>query len=81
VQTLLLLLMPLPVPLCCCCCCRFRYCGLWRTQVLDVSVTGRPKPFTSLDGGGGGTLLRMARILVGDPGGAQTEMLLPYDSR
>ncbi|KAI3433469.1 hypothetical protein D9Q98_003281 [Chlorella vulgaris] len=60
---------------------QYRYCGLWRTQVLDVSVTGRPKPFTSLDGGGGGTLLRMARILVGDPGGAQTEMLLPYDSR
>ena len=25
--------------------------------------------------------MRMARVLVGDPGGAQAEMRLPYDSR
>ena len=55
--------------------------GLWRTQVLDVAVTGRPRPFA--DGGGllGGSTMRMARVLVGDPGGAQAEMALPYDSR
>jgi hypothetical protein len=57
-----------------------RYGGLWRTQVLEVTISGRPRPFTQLDGGGGATL-RMARILVGDPGGAQTEMVLPFDSR
>jgi len=54
--------------------------------VLGVTVTGRPKPFSSTDAGGsggmlGGSLMRMARVLVGDPGGAQTEMALPYDAR
>ena len=49
--------------------------------MLEVAITGRPKPFTALDGGERGGTMRMARILVGDPGGAQAEMVLPYDSR
>ncbi|EFN59167.1 hypothetical protein CHLNCDRAFT_138041 [Chlorella variabilis] len=60
---------------------QFSYGGLWRTQVLEVAITGRPKPFTALDGGERGGTMRMARILVGDPGGARAEMVLPYDSR
>ena len=56
--------------------------GLWRTQVLEVATTGRPRPFSSTDEGGLlGSTMRMARVLVGDPGGAQAEMRLPYDSR
>jgi hypothetical protein len=62
-----------------------RFGGLWRTQVLGVTVTGRPRAFGSAPAPGaglmGGSTMRMARILVGDPGGAQTEMVLPYDSR
>lgn len=59
--------------------------GLWRTQVLGVQITGRPRPFgPGADSGGGllsGAAVRMARVLVGDPGGAQAELVLPYDSR
>ena len=59
-----------------------RHGGLWRTQVLEVTTTGRPRPFSSTDEGGLlGSTMRMARVLVGDPGGAQAEMRLPYDSR
>ena len=50
-----------------------------------MTVTGRPRAFGSAPTPGagllGGSTMRMARILVGDPGGAQTEMVLPYDSR
>lgn len=68
---------------------RCRYAGLWRTQVLDVEITGRPKPVfgEAPEGSGGGVLggrfstMRLAKFLVGDPGGARTEMTLPYDSR
>lgn len=62
----------------------FSYGGLWRTRVLDVTVTGRPKAFSSDDSVGGllgGSMMRLARVLVGDPGGAQTELVLPYDAR
>ena len=59
-----------------------RYGGLWRTQVLEVAITGRPRPFSSSDEGGLlGSTMRQARVLVGDPGGAQAQMTLPYDSR
>ncbi|PRW58401.1 phosphate ABC transporter permease [Chlorella sorokiniana] len=61
---------------------QLRHGGLWRTQVLEVTTTGRPRPFSSTDEGGLlGSTMRMARVLVGDPGGAQAEMRLPYDSR
>lgn len=61
-----------------------RFVGLWRTQLLDVELTGRPKPaFGALGLGGNSavTTQRLARFLVGDPGGARTEMTLPYDAR
>lgn len=61
-----------------------RYGGLWRTRVLGVTFTGRPKPFgPSADPGGllGGSTMRLARVLIGDPGGAQAELALPYDAR
>lgn len=61
-----------------------RYGGLWRTRVLSVTFTGRPKPFgPSAAPGGllGGSTMRLARVLVGDPGGAQAELALPYDAR
>ncbi|KAL4431055.1 hypothetical protein ABPG75_006311 [Micractinium tetrahymenae] len=63
---------------------QYRYGGLWRTRVLGVTFTGRPKPFgPSADPGGllGGSTMRLARVLVGDPEGAQTELVLPYDAR
>ena len=58
----------------------FRYAGLWRTQVLEVSLGGRPRA----GGGGGwglGSTMRTSRFLLGDPGGAQTKVALPYDAR
>ncbi len=61
-----------------------RYGGLWRTRVLGVTFTGRPKPFgPSGDAGGllGGSTMRLARVLIGDPGGAQAELVLAYDAR
>lgn len=63
---------------------QYRYGGLWRTRVLGVTFTGRPKPFgPSADPGGllGGSTMRLARVLIGDPGGAQAELALPYDAR
>lgn len=65
-----------------------RYAGLWRTQLLEVEITGRPKPLFGEGAGSGGrglgagsSTMRMAKFVVGDPGGALTEMTLPYDSR
>ena len=55
--------------------------------MLAVTITGRPKPFGGGGGGaglgvsGGGGLMRSARVLVGDPGGAQAELVLPFDTR
>ncbi|KAL4425086.1 hypothetical protein ABPG77_010400 [Micractinium sp. CCAP 211/92] len=63
---------------------QYRYGGLWRTRVLGVTFTGRPKPFgPSGDPGGllGGSTMRLARVLIGDPGGAQAELVLAYDAR
>eukprot|EP00887_Chlorella_sp_A99_P005570 scaffold1.g5570.t1 len=60
--------------------------------VLELAFSGRPKPAwgAGLEGGalggnalGGGAYnnMRLSRFLVGDPGGAYTEVTLPYDSR
>jgi hypothetical protein len=68
--------------------------GLWRTQILDIIITGRPKP--KFGGGSDSigdegsaakakrsffTTMRTTKLLIGDPGGAQTELVLPYDAR
>lgn len=66
--------------------------GLWRTQILDINISGRPKPKFGSDGGGDEgsapkakrsffTTMRSTTLLIGDPGGAQTELVLPYDAR
>lgn len=58
------------------------HAGLWRTRVLAVEVTGRPRPnFGSQQRGGGFTAAKAVNVSVGDPGGAQAEVSLPYDSR
>ncbi|GAB4817711.1 hypothetical protein N2152v2_004757 [Parachlorella kessleri] len=62
---------------------QYKFAGLWRTQILEMEITGRPRPAfgEQVERGQLFTNMRMARFLVGDPGGARTEMLLPYDSR
>jgi len=68
--------------------------GLWRTQILDINITGRPKPKFGGGSGSSGdegsaakakrsffTTMRTTKLLIGDPGGAQTELVLPYDAR
>ena len=64
------------------------YAGLWRTKVLDVEARGRPRPQfgAGSDDDGGATpprfsTMRTTRILLGDPEGAQTELVLPHDAR
>ena len=63
------------------------YGGIWRTQVLDVQTSGRPRP--SFGPGMGradqsGSILstmRTSRIVIGEEEGAQVELVLPYDAR
>lgn len=60
------------------------YAGLWRTKVLDVEIRGRPKLNWGQKGAGLGSrfsALRTTRFVLGDEGGAQTELVLPHDSR
>ena len=64
------------------------YAGLWRTEILEIELRGRPRPQF---GGGGGddkksssarfSTMRTTRIVLGDPDGAQTEFVLPQDAR
>lgn len=60
--------------------------GLWRTEVLDISTSGRPKPSFGTEGSTRSpktsfTTMRQTKLLVGDQGGAQTELTVPYDAR
>ncbi len=68
--------------------------GLWRARVLAVEARGRPRAggASDDDDASGGdaqarrrrarfSTMRSTRVVLGDAGGAQTELLLPHDAR
>jgi len=65
-----------------------QYAGLWRTQVLDIEARGRPRAQFGAGPDGDASpgpsrfsTMRTTKIVLGDEGGAQTELVLPHDAR
>lgn len=61
---------------------QMEYGGIWRTKLLEVSTSGRPRPsMESSDKKSYFSTMKTTNILIGDENGAQTEVSLPYDAR
>lgn len=57
-----------------------QYGGIWRTKLLEVSTSGRPRPSRN-SSAPMYTTMKTTSVLLGDKDGAQTELSLPYDAR